>query len=719
MKIPDSKRWYISTVDHLEQMMKDFVVEEGAVPFDVQKTVIDQVHSIVINNLDNQNKHLFEGEEAEGFLWRLGEILSYIDDEVILDPSIFKMQRKDDVCYRWVYLILKYKDQSIQYDFVKSFDEEKNAQEDSGIEGEEDDEQVEEFIRKGKTGSKNSVSYILEYHGAKGALLEKQTADVQFMDVIDNKLVIEGRLSPVLLMNDSEFGIWDGNIFRQPEYQERYAHTKAFGVTIFKRYAFKFEIPLTGQTQDLRFVTCGKWGECGVTIQFDSHFSRVSKRFPHGYWHMTKKLVMYPDKTNLLIKKKRALWLRELQLWLDMLTDKKKEARKYILVRLFLHSRKIWKHKPIWLFIDKIYKGGDSSEYLYRFAKQQQDGICKYYLIDKDCPDYDRLKKDGYKPLVRRSLKHRIIFFAADMIVISNSTVYAFNDMSMRTTAYIRDLMNFHTVCVQHGMSVQKIAVAQNRLRDNLRLYFCASKYEIENLLRPIYGYENTNALQLTGVPRYDGLVNRDKKQILISPTWRMQAAVKVRKNEGVARDYNPDFKETSYYRVYNSLINDERLISAAQQYGYRIAYVLHPIVSPQVDDFDRNDYVDIIPAIGDMSYEQMFCESSLMVTDYSGIQFDFAYMRKPLVYLHHRDIPQHYEEGTYHYDTMSFGEICHDNDELIDLLCEYMATGCKMKPEYVRRADDFFAFNDHNNCQRIYDVMLDYQKNIIDARVN
>ena len=98
--------------------------------------------------------------------------------------------------------------------------------------------------------------------------------------------------------------------------------------------------------------------------------------------------------------------------------------------------------------------------------------------------------------------------------------------------------------------------------------------------------------------------------------------------------NYNPLFKESTYFQVFNSLINDPRLIDAAKKYGYRIKYVLHPIVSAQVNDFDRNDYVDIIPAVGDMSYETMFRESSLMVTDFSGIQFDFAYMRKPLVYL-------------------------------------------------------------------------------------
>ena len=266
-------------------------------------------------------------------------------------------------------------------------------------------------------------------------------------------------------------------------------------------------------------------------------------------------------------------------------------------------------------------------------------------------------------------------------------------------------------------MSVQKIAIAQRRLRDNTRLYFCASKYEIENLSKPVYDYVGYNALKLTGVPRYDGLINNDKKVILISPTWRMQSAMLVSKNEGVQRDYNPNFKSTDYYRVFNSLINDKRLINAAKQYGYRISYVLHPIVSPQAKDFDKNEYVDIIPATGDMSYEKVFRESSLMVTDFSGIQFDFAYMRKPLVYLHHKDIPQHYEEGTFHYDTMAFGEICHDNDELIDLLCDYMKNGCKMKDEYRRRADDFFEFDDHNNCKRIYDEMIKYQKKV--DRVN
>ena len=59
----------------------------------------------------------------------------------------------------------------------------------------------------------------------------------------------------------------------------------------------------------------------------------------------------------------------------------------------------------------------------------------------------------------------------------------------------------------------------------------------------------------------------------------------------------------------------------------------------------------------------------------------------------------------------MAFGEIAHTNDELIDLLIEYMRNDCVMKPEYVRRADDFFAFHDQNNCKRVYEEMIQYQK--------
>ena len=213
--------------------------------------------------------------------------------------------------------------------------------------------------------------------------------------------------------------------------------------------------------------------------------------------------------------------------------------------------------------------------------------------------------------------------------------------------------------------------------------------------------------MKLTGCPRYDGLKNNDKKQILITPTWRRNIVI-TGNDFGTSKDYNEEFKHTKYFEIYNSLINDERLIEASKKTGYRLVYLIHPTLSSQLDDFDKNDYVDIIPAVSDMSYEKILTESSLMLTDYSGVQFDFAYMQKPLIYYQPKELPPQYEEGVYKYSTMGFGPIIDDYDEVVKTLCEYMNNGCKMSEMYQKRVDDFFEYTDYDNCKRIMKVIKD-----------
>lgn len=655
------------------------------IPLFIQYHVMFSVRCRILSNLDNKNKHVIPEGEEENCLKLIGEVLQFVDDNVIFNGYKLKETNVTD-SMKWIFGILKY---GPEFTFQKSY-------------------------LAGK-----------RYYGYGDVLfntIANLKTTISFMNYQDGRLEIDGLVHPILYAMADEVYMMFNGIKYPLQYSERYALTKVFGVSLYKSYAFHLSIPLEG-VEKAFFFCFAKVNKEPIKIFFsyNSHFSRMSGQYENSYWFFGDKqngFLVTKEQAGMLFTAttgKKAMHKQERKLSMEMFCKFSKRDWIFLGIRkAYFLAKPFMKRKPIWMYLDKIYKGGDSSEYLYRYASRKNNQIKHYYLVDKHATDYKRLKKDGFRPLVRGSIKHRLVFLMADMMVISNSTVFAFNDFGMANSSFVRDLVDFHVCCVQHGMSVQKIAVAQNRLRDNTRLYFCASEYEIENLSRPVYDYIGYDALRLTGVPRYDGLINDDKKQIMISPTWRMQAAVPVRTNEGQQREYNPLFKESTYYKVYNSLINDPRLIEAAKKYGYRIKYVLHPIVSSQVEDFDKNDYVDIIPAVGDMSYEKMFCESSLMVTDFSGIQFDFAYMRKPLVYLHHRDIPQHYEEGSFFYDTMAFGEICHDNDELIDLLCEYMATGCKMKEEYVRRADDFFFYDDHKNCERIYNEMIRYQERVI-----
>lgn len=676
-----TREWYFAS---LEQFLLPLLKREraaGTVGRLYQAIALHMLNSRVSANVNNKNKHVLSVEEVPAYMELYSQILQYVDTDLIMEIEHCPRPALSNTGRQLFLLRLKKRDFSY-YPSVTL----KNNQFQMTCDG--------------------------FYFGG----LDRLMLNVYQIDYEKGHLEIDGAYNDYIQETEAQvFARFDKKKYPL-NYNQRYSMRKYFGVTASRLKTFHVSIPVPSSDHErlLQFVICTHGKEFVMEYAFPAHGSRFAKDFGYEYWRFGEFLSFWQKDGIHVIKSKKLLVLKkEVALWLQMWKKKDGFYRDQLPVKIlnFL-LRPYYARQKIWLFIDKIYKGGDSSEYMYRYAEKQNDGIKKYYLLDKGAADYARMRKEGYRPLVRGSLKHRLVFLNADMVIASNSTVFAFNDYSFERSLPIRSDVHFDVACVQHGMSVQKIAIAQQRLRDNTRLYFCASKYEIENLSKPVYDYIGYDALKLTGVPRYDGLKNRAQKIIVLSPTWRMQSALPVSRNEGVARDFNPHFKETNYYKVYNGLINDPRLLEAARKYGYRIQYVLHPIVSPQHDDFVKNDLVEIIPSIGDMSYEKIFCEGALMVTDFSGVQFDFAYMRKPVVYLHHEDIPQHYEEGTFHYATMGFGEICRTNDELIDVLCEYMKNDCAMPDEYRRRADDFFAFSDNHNCERIYPIMLEHTRN-------
>ncbi|MCD8104054.1 MAG: CDP-glycerol glycerophosphotransferase family protein [Lachnospiraceae bacterium] len=680
--------------------------QEEGIPRLLQYLALHMINIRFNANIDNRNKHVLETEEISSFTDLISSVLQYISIEAILDTNVHTTNAS--LPFRLTLLRMKKRDWSWFPQPVCSGDD----------------------LR-------------LVCDGHEFATLLDVPLEIQLIDYRNGALEIDGSCPDYFQDHSVKvFARFGGEIY-QPVFNRRYSLTKYFGTSFYRKKTFHISIPVdetdTGQKE--RFLNfylkvknpCSAFGnmagpqasrqasatkpaspgemEYRMTFAFPSHTSRFARSLAYGYWRFGK-YISYHNDLGIHVRPSSPLLVfrKEVLLWRQIL--QKREGRKYVPLKMLNFALRPWfSRQKIWMFMDKIYKGGDSSEYIYKYATAQDDGIRKYYLLDKSSADYARLKKEGYHPLKRGSIRHRLIFLNANMVIASNSTVFAFNSYSTATSQYIRGDIHFDVACVQHGMSVQKIAIAQQRLRDNTKLYFCASKYEIENLSRPAYDYVGYDVLKLTGVPRYDGLKSRAQKILLFSPTWRMNSALPPTRGESVARDYNPHFKETSYYQVYNSLMNDPRLLDAARQYGYRIQYVLHPIISPQAEDFTRNDLVEIIPSIGDMSYEKLFCEAALMVTDFSGVQFDFAYMRKPVVYLHHHDIPQHYEEGSFFYDTMGFGEICTTNDELIDTLCNYMKNDCHMPDLYRQRADDFFAYSDNDNCARIYPIMLEHER--------
>lgn len=676
-------QWYH---DSLKNFLIPLLEERIPSPF-LQNYAVYYVLNRFLCNLDNRNKKQITEENSDEFFDLVRRVFEKIDDYYLLNQDRIGYLSKNPqiLC---MFLRIKYGIDAVKYDYVTETDS------DTGIE-----------------------DLVMYYHGNRISSVNSHYFSITVMNYIDGKVWIDGSLISIFQQGGVEFYAEFNDKLIKIEDTDAYSLTKYFGIPAYRRITYHLELALNPslRKQRVRFYAKYKDKNFQLRITFSDHWAKLSKSPRYSYWRFNRYLCHHAN--NSIVFKRANMFnvlKREVQFQLNLLRINSKKSKEALRLRwIYWLTRPYFRKKKIWLMLDKLYKGGDSCEYLYRYSAKKDDGISRYYLINKDTSDYKKLARDGYKPLVPNTLKHKLVFLNADLILITNSHLFPFNGFTKDKSKFFRGLCNFSSMCLQHGLSVQKCAMAQRRIIDNTTGYFLASKYEYENLSKHAYGYAGFDILKLTGIGRYDGLINHDKRQILLSPTWRMYNALPVTTSEGEQRGYNPEFKYTTYYKVYNDLINHERLIQCAKTHGYKIKFLLHPILSSQAEDFTPNPEVEVIPSVGDLSYEKILTESSLMVTDYSGVQFDFAYMRKPLVYFHPEELPAHYEDGIFFYDTMGFGEICTKTEELVDLLCEYMENNCRMKQKYIDRADDFFAFSDHNNCSRIYSEIMKSQKQI------
>ncbi|MDR3329317.1 MAG: CDP-glycerol glycerophosphotransferase family protein [Prevotellaceae bacterium] len=120
--------------------------------------------------------------------------------------------------------------------------------------------------------------------------------------------------------------------------------------------------------------------------------------------------------------------------------------------------------------------------------------------------------------------------------------------------------------------------------------------------------------------------------KILFFPTWRKYLIGRsVDNKNGYA--LVDSFTSTVYYQRITSFLNNPNLAKLLREHGLELAFYPHPEAQkmlPLVSVGSEN-----IQLISRELFEMkdFMLDSILLITDYSGVAFDFAYMKKPLVY--------------------------------------------------------------------------------------
>ena len=360
---------------------------------------------------------------------------------------------------------------------------------------------------------------------------------------------------------------------------------------------------------------------------------------------------------------------------------------------IYLILYPFYKNKRIWLFMDRQDNADDNAEHLYKYSIKQKDKIRKYFTVSDELGEFTRLSN---LPNVLKfySIKERFVYLFAEKIISSHPDENILNPFLGRNIKSYAGLINSDKIFLQHGVTKDNVSTWLHKYDKNVKLITTVSDAEKESFLDYGYNYDE-KIIKTLGFPRFDNLkTNQEtKKQILIAPSWRSDL-------QNMTHAY---IKDSDYFKAINSLINNEDLIDLAKKSDYKVIFKPHPMVYDYIDLFDTNDYVEIDEQ---SKYQELFKDSDLLVTDYSSIAFDFSYMEKPVIYYQYAD-DYNFKENYFDYETMGFGEVIRDEENLIETIGEYLKNNCKMKEEYKNRVDSFYKYNDKNNCKRVYEAIL------------
>ncbi|EBD1768681.1 capsular biosynthesis protein, partial [Campylobacter coli] len=352
----------------------------------------------------------------------------------------------------------------------------------------------------------------------------------------------------------------------------------------------------------------------------------------------------------------------------------------------------------IWLLMDRDYEADDNAEHLYRYIMQNHPEQKIVFALRKESLDWERLEKEGFNLVEFGSLEFERIIKKASKVISSHADGYL--------TRYITSKQQF--IFIQHGVIPNDLSKWLNSKK--IDLFVTSTKAEYKSIANDYNRYKfGKKEVALIGLARHDALLKNNQcntRQIVIMPTWRANIV-------GVAlgsskRGLQSDFTQSEYFKKWNLLLNSNILQKLCEKYDYTVVFNPHRNIIPYLKEFNIPSYIKI--ASQNESLQKLFCNSSLMITDYSSVAFEMAYLNKPVIYYqfdHEEFFSSHtLQKGYFDYEKDGFGPVVENEENLLKELENLLQNDCNPFGIYKDNIDLTFAFKDGKCCERIYKIL-------------
>ena len=342
--------------------------------------------------------------------------------------------------------------------------------------------------------------------------------------------------------------------------------------------------------------------------------------------------------------------------------------------------------KNHWVIMERGKDARDNAYFFYEYIKKNHPQKKVYYVINKNSSDYFKVKDDAIQPY---SLNYYWLVSTCEKYISTHN-----NDIVRGLYKYRKLTGVYKKYCfLQHGVIYNFIPSLCSENFSPL-IFICGAKPEYDYILDK-FGHSPEN-VKYTGLARFDNLHNVSlKRQILVMPTWR--------------QNYNAEFEKSDYYKNWNGLLNSKELAELLENNNIDLVFYPHFEVQKYINLFSSGSKNIIIASFKDYDVQTLLKESAVLITDFSSVYFDFAYMKKPIIYFQfdrEHFFKTHYQIGYFDYETMGFGKVCKFLDEIVNEVDRILRNGFKLDDEFLKRVEGFFPIHDINNCERIYKVI-------------
>ena len=510
------------------------------------------------------------------------------------------------------------------------------------------------------------------------------------------------RVCPYLIVNEK--------VIPCNSYDRKEVHQFCLGEEVSSAKGFAAEFPLDDNEFVIKAALC-VYGQM-ITLNKNLYrcFFPVTGVYNNAYANLSGYILTIEGDALKLSRKHT--WLsrsiHEFKLLKELWDKDLLGGRKAVGGRVFYHVARTFKRRKLWLVSDRITKADDNGEALFRYLMANTPkGTRIMFVLDKNCPDFSRMKQVG--PCVNAmSFRHKLLHLICDVNISSHADGVTVNPFLGHDDGLRDLLLHQQFVFLQHGITKDDVSAWLNRYNKNISGFITAAAPERDSILLGDYYYRKEN-VWLTGFPRYDRLYHKEENRITLMPTWRKYLMDDVDVKTGVWKAAS-GFERSEFFSFYNGLLNSERLLKALEKNGYVLQFFPHPNIQPYANRFKHDARVTFLSA--QMAYRDVYATSNLMITDYSSAVFDFAYLRKPVLYCHFDaetifEGSHVYTKGYFDYERDGFGEVMYDLESTVDKIIEYVENGCQLKEVYKDRIERFFAFNDQNNCRRVLKKVL------------